>query len=109
NGLEYYFHMNPVAGLPTADGLSLPQAGLMKSGGFTYLTFSYHRLLGWSGTPPMVAVSNDQISWDTTGAQIEQVGGAARGDGYTDVITVRLKTPIEQGATRKYFRLMLPQ
>jgi hypothetical protein len=109
NGLEYYFHMNPTAGVPAADAPSLPQTGLISSNGSTYLTFSYHRLLGWGGNTPVVAVSNDLVTWDTTQAQIEPVGTAQRFDGYTDVVTVRLKTPLEQGVARKFFRLMLTQ
>jgi hypothetical protein len=110
NGLEYYFHMNPTAGIPVSDQPSLPQVGLMLDGPATYVTFSYHRLLGWSGNAPIVAVSNDLINWDTSQTQIEQVGSAARADGFTDVITVRLKTAINQGPVpKKYFRLMLTQ
>jgi hypothetical protein len=109
NGLEYYFHMNPTAGVSAAEASSLPQTGLMSSNGFTYLTFSYHRLLGWGGNTPVVAVSNDLITWDTSQTQIEQVGSPQRADGFTDVVTVRIKTPLEQGTTRKFFRLMLTQ
>lgn len=110
NGLEYYFRMNPVAGIPAADRPSLPSAGLSSDGTNTYITFAYRRLLGWSGNAPVVAVSNDLINWDTTQSQIEQVGAAARADGFTDIVTVRLKTPINQGPVpRKFFRLMLTQ
>ena len=110
NGLEYYFHMSPTAGIPAAEVPLLPQSGLMSSNGFTYLTFTYHRLLGWNGMTPKVAVSSDLVTWDTTESQIEQVGSPGRGgDGFTDVVTVRLKTPLEQGVTEKYFRLLLTQ
>jgi hypothetical protein len=110
NGLEYYFHMNPMAGVPVNDQSSLPQTGLSSDGGNTYATFSYHRLLGWTGNSPVVAVSTDLVNWDTSQTQIEQVGSAGRADGFTDVVTVRLKTPITQGPIpRVYFRLMLTQ
>jgi hypothetical protein len=110
NGLEYYFHMDPIAGVRAADQPSLPHTGLSFDGVNTYVTFSYHRLLGWGGNAPVVAVSNDLIAWDTSQTQIEQVGGAARADGFTDIVTVRLKTPINQGPIqKKYFRLMLTQ
>jgi len=110
NGLEYYFHMNPTGGIPAADQPSLPAVGLSSDGTNTYVTFTYRRLLGWSGNAPVVAVSNDLVTWDTTQTQIEQVGAPARADGFTDILTVRLKTPINQGpVVRKHFRLVLTQ
>ena len=109
NGLEYYFHMNPNAGIPAQDQPGLPQVGLLSSGGSTYATFSYHRLLGWTGNAPVVAISNDLVNWDTSQSQIEQVGSPARADGFTDVVTVRLKTALAPGVTKKHFRLMLTQ
>ena len=110
NGLEYYFHTNPMNGISTADQHCLPTVGLTSDGTNTYVTVTYHRLLGWSGNPPMVAVSTDLVNWDTSQTQIEQVGSAARDDGFTDVVTVRLKTPINQGPIpRTYFKLMLTQ
>ncbi|MFL6514001.1 MAG: hypothetical protein ACJ8M1_03155 [Chthoniobacterales bacterium] len=110
NGLEYYFHSNPLNGVSISDQPLLPQVGLMVDGTSTYVTFSYHRLLGWTGNAPAVAVSDDLVSWDLTQSQIEQVGSAGRADGFTDILTVRLKTPISGGTVpKKYFRLMLSQ
>src|SRR4051812_3059174 len=104
NGLEYYFHTNPLNGISVADQPLLPQVGLMIAGSSTYMTFSYHRLLGWAGNAPVVAVSDDLVNWDLTQSQIEQVGSPARADGFTDIVTVRLKTPINGGAVpKKYF------
>jgi hypothetical protein len=110
NGLEYYFRTNPIATPSVAEQSSRPQVGLMSSGGSTYLTFSYRRLLGWSGNPAIVAVSDDLVSWDLSQNQIEQVGATARIDGFTELVTVRLKTPINQGPIpKKFFRLRLTQ
>ena len=39
-----------------------------------YLTYSYHRLLGWPGAQAVVAVSDDLVTWDYSQNQIEQVG-----------------------------------
>ena len=109
NGLEYYFHMNPTAGIPAADVPLQPRIGLISSNGSTYLTFSYRRLMGGTANTAVVAVSDDLVTWDTGGTQIEQVGPPGRGeDGFTEVITVRLKTPLP-GVTKKHFRLMLTQ
>src|SRR5205085_2841479 len=71
NGEEYYFHMNPIAGVPPADQPGLPNAGLRSDGINTYLTFSYRRLFGWSGNVPIVAISSDLVNWDTSQTQIE--------------------------------------
>jgi hypothetical protein len=110
NGLEYYFHTNPTSGLTATAQPAGPQVGLSSDGTNTYVTFTYHRLLGWTGNLPVVAISSDLVNWDISQTQIEQMGDATRADGFTDVITVRLKTPINQGPIpRKYFRLMLTQ
>jgi hypothetical protein len=111
NGEEYYFHMNPVAGVPAQDQPGLPRTGFMTDAtNNTYVTFSYRRLLGWTGNPAVVAISSDLVSWDVSQTQIEQVGTPARVDGFCELVTVRLKTPINQGPiTQKYFRVMLTQ
>ena len=109
NGLEYYFHTSPTAGVTGSEAAFLPQTGLMSEGAAMYLTFSYRRLLGWSGNAPVVAISGDLVNWDTTQSQIEQVGAAARVDGLTEIVTVRLKMPLNAVNARKYFRLMLGQ
>ena len=110
NGLEYFFRTNPTAGVPLEDLPLLPQTGLSSDGTSTYLTFTYHRLLGWTGNAPVVAISNDLVNWDTTQSQIEQIGSPERADGFTDVVTVRLKTPVGEGAVSPtFFRLMLTQ
>ena len=110
NGLEYYFHLNPMAAPTTAAQSALPRVGLMTSGTSNYITFSYRRLLGWSGNAPIITVSDDLVSWDTSQTQIEQVGTPARVDGFTELVTIRLKTPINLGAIpRKFFRLQLTQ
>jgi len=58
----------------------------------------------------VIAISTDLVNWDTSETQIEQVGAAARDDGFTDVVTVRLKTPINEGPIpQMYFKLMLTQ
>ncbi len=111
NGLEDFFHTDPRSGSAVGQQDLLPKMSLTFNDGSTYLTFSYHRLLGWTGNPPVVAVSDDLVNWDTSQTQIEQVGTPARADGFTEVVTVRLKTPIDQGAIipRKFLRLQLSQ
>jgi uncharacterized protein DUF642 len=109
NGLEYFFGTNPLAGIAVTEGQMLPQIGIMTSGASRYFTISYHRPIGYAGTPVVVAVSDNLTTWDESGSQLETISGPAlTGDGLTETITVRLKTPINQGPIpRKFFRLEL--
>ncbi|MDB6035872.1 MAG: hypothetical protein JWM16_6210 [Verrucomicrobiales bacterium] len=109
NGLEYFFHTSPTAGSPSSDQNLLPRISINTTGNSSYLTLTYHRLLGWTGNAAVVAVSDNLVTWDITQSQIEQVGSPTRsGDGYTEIVTVRVKTPINQGPiVRKFLRLSL--
>lgn len=111
NGLEYFFNTDPLPGIRTVDAGNLPRISVTTSGPSKYLTLTYHRLIGWSGNPEVIEVSDDLITWDNTQAQIEQVGSPTlAGDGLTEIVTVRLKTPINQGPIpRKFLRLSLTQ
>jgi hypothetical protein len=110
NGLEYFFNTDPLAGITAADSAALPRAGIQVNGGSRFLTFTFRRLVGWAGNPAVVAVSDNFSAWDITGNQLEQVGDAApAGDGTTEIVTMRLKTPISQGVPRKFFVLQLTQ
>ena len=111
NGLEYFSNTDPVSGTPTAQAGNLPRVSVTTSGPSNYLTFTYHRLIGWSGNPEVIEVSNDLATWDNTQTQIQQVGSPTlAGDGLTEIVTVRLTTPINQGPpTLKFLRLSLTQ
>jgi hypothetical protein len=111
NGFEYFFNTDPLAGIPLADTAALPRLSITTSGPSRYLTFTYRRPIAFAGTPEVVAVSDDLVSWDETGTQIEQVSGPTpTGDGFTEMVTVRLKTPINQGPIpKKFLRLELSQ
>lgn len=111
NGLEYFFNMSPLAGIPVKQAPALPRAGIIVSGANRYLTFTYRRPIAWSGTPEIVGVSDNLSAWDETGNQLQLVGTPVpSGDGSTDVVTVQLKTPINQGPIpRKFFRLKISQ
>jgi len=111
NGLEYFSNTDPLAGTPTGQAGNLPRISVTTSGPSTYLTLTYHRLIGWSGNPEVIEVSDDLITWDSTQTQIEQVGTPTlAGDGLTEIVTVRLTTPINQGPIpRKFLRIALTQ
>ena len=110
NGLEFFFNTDPLAGIPIADVNSLPHIAIEGSGSSQYLTYSYRRLIGWAGNPAVVGVSDNLTVWDETGNQIEPVSVMSSGDGITEIVKVRLKTPINQGPIpRKFLRLSLTQ
>jgi uncharacterized protein DUF642 len=110
NGLEYFFNTDPLAGIPISEATALPRIAIETSDGSNYLTFSFHRLLGWNGNPAVVQVSDNLITWDTSGNQVQAVSVAASGDGQTEIVKVRLKTPIPNTSVpKKFFRVSLEQ
>lgn len=110
NGMEYYSDTDPMGGIRPWESAALPHAGFQNDGVLRYLTFSYRRLIGWTGNPPIVAVADNFSSWDSTGTQVEAVGNPVpTGDGITETVTVRIKTSLNQGLQRKFLRLQLSQ
>ncbi|MEY2440050.1 MAG: hypothetical protein QOI34_1435 [Verrucomicrobiota bacterium] len=111
NGLEYFFQTNPRAGIPYSERDFLPHVSIESTGPSQYLTFTYRRLINWTGNPEVVGVSNDLQTWDETQSQIEQVGSPVpMADGCTELVKVRLKTPINQGPIpRKFLRVKLTE
>jgi hypothetical protein len=113
NGLEYFFNTDPLAGIPLSDAAALPQLTITTSGASRYLTLTYRRPIAFTGTPELVGVSDNLLStWDETGSQIEVLSGPTpTGDGFTEMLTVRLKAPINQAPIlpRKFLRLELTQ
>ncbi|HWA87348.1 MAG TPA: hypothetical protein VG710_14065 [Opitutus sp.] len=75
--------------------------------GESYLALRYRRLIGSGGLTYTIEVADDLSGpWDTSGAQVEEVGTATpTGDGLTEQATVRLKTPLSQVTAKKFMRL----
>jgi hypothetical protein len=111
NGLEYFFGTDPLAGITASDANLLPRMGVEVVNSSPYVTYTFRRLLGWTGNAPVVGVSDNLISWDETGAQLESAAPIVpSGDGVTEIVKIRLTTPIDQGPIkRKFLRLALPQ
>ena len=110
NGLEFFFNTDPLAGITSTDSASLPRVAIEFNNSSPIATFTYRRLIGWNGNPEIVSVSDDLITWDDTGSQITPVSVTPSGDGITEIVKVRLTTPIDQGPIpRKFFRLKLTQ
>ena len=109
NGFEYFFFTNPLTGIPITEPPMLPQVSIMTSGPSRYLTLTYRRPIGFTGTPEVVGVSDSLSSWDESGNQVEIISGPTlTGDGVTETLTVRLITPINQGPIpKKFLRLEL--
>ena len=110
NGLEFFFNTDPLAGITLADANALPRIAIEVSGSSRYLTYTFPRLIGWAGNAAVVGVSDDLIVWDESGNQIELVNVTASSDGITEIVKVRLNTPIDEGPVpRKFLRLGLDQ
>ena len=111
NGLEYLFDTDPLGGVQTWEAAALPHLAIDSSSGSPYLTYIYRRLIGWSGNPAVVSVSDDLVTWDNSQNQIQAVGNpVATGDGITEMVTVRLKTAINTTPNQhKFLRLSLTQ
>jgi hypothetical protein len=112
NGLEYYCHGDPLAGIPSSDAASLPKVTIEGPPSAQFLTCTFRRLLGWAGNDVAVDVSDDLMSWDTSGDQVEVAAAPIpSGDGVTEVAKIHLKMPINQApiTKRKFMRLRLMQ
>ena len=84
-----------------ADAAKLPTSGAQQSGGNSYVTFKYRRLIGQTPIGYVVGVSNDLQTWDWTQSQIAQVGTPVpTGDGVTEEVTERVNTPISETAKK---------
>jgi hypothetical protein len=111
NGLEYLFDTDPLVGIQTQEATAVPRVAIDSSSGSPRLSYTYRRLIGWSGNPEIIRVSDDLATWDDSQSQIETVGSpVATGDGITERVTVRLKTPINITPNQpKFLELRLTQ
>jgi hypothetical protein len=110
NGLEYFSHTDPLAGMPSTDSAAFPVVSVQTNGNARFLTLTFRRIMGWNGNPVVIAISDNLSSWDTSGDQVQQVGNPTpTGDGITEMVTVQFKTPITPSMTRKFMRLQLTQ
>jgi len=103
NLLRYAFNANPF----TTDRSILPTSAVeLDSGdGKKYPTFTYKKRISSTDLSYVVEVSDDLATWDTSGTQIEQIGTpSATGDGVTQQVKVRVKTPLES-LKNKFIRL----
>jgi hypothetical protein len=111
NGFEYFFQTGPKTGILFAEKDWLPRVAIEVSDSFRYLTLTYRRLVCWPGNPEVIGVSDNLVAWDETEDQIEQLTCSTQIiDDSTELVTFRLKTPINQGPIpRKFLRLKLTE
>ena len=110
NGFEFFFNTDPLAGITVPDSSLIPQTAIEMFDSAPYLTFTYHRRIGFSGNPEVVEVSDDLLTWDISGAQIVPVSVTPSDDGITELVKVRLTMPIDQiPLQHKFLRLSLTQ
>jgi hypothetical protein len=99
---EWIFGSDPVS------GEVMYQAGLTletNAQGQREIRFSFIRTINLQDWKLVVAVSDDLASWDDTEATVEPVGAPVpTGDGFTEVVTYRLR-PEVGFPQRKYFRV----
>ena len=108
NGAEWFSNLNPASGLSAAEAAALPRVAKTSAGFFEYLTFTYRRRIGLPGFSSRVCVSDNLADWDRSESQIESGNPVPTGDGITETVTVRLKTPINTGG-QKFIRLEINQ
>lgn len=112
NGLEYFYNTDPLAGITTVDSNSLPRVAIETFDSSRFLTWTYHRRIGWTGNPEVREVSDNIGTWDSSGSQIEPISVTPSGDGATELVKVRLTTPVDQFPPmprHKFLRLRLTQ
>lgn len=97
-----------IFGSDPASGEVMHQAELSQvtiAGGQREIRFSFVRTINLQDWRLVVAVSDDLVAWDDTQATVEPVGlPVPTGDGFSEVVTYRLK-PQPTLPLKKYFRV----
>ncbi len=105
NLLKFAFNLNPLAS--TSGGVPGSKVEFDSVTQRKYLTLTYAHRTGNSGLSYTVEVSDDQLTWDGSGSQVETVGSPTpTGDGVTEWVKTRLKAPVDSVAQgRKFIRV----
>ncbi|HJT82031.1 MAG TPA: DUF642 domain-containing protein [Chthoniobacterales bacterium] len=111
NGFEYFYNTDPLAGVTVQDSILLPRTAIETFNSNRYLTYTYHRRIGWFGNSEVIGVSDQPIGWDTSGGQVVPVSVTPSGDGITELVKIRLTTPVDQIPLprNEFLRLSLTQ
>ena len=87
---------------------SLPTVGTSSTGGKTYLTLTYTRLIAATDLTCTVEVSGDLATWASGAGSTAVVSTVNNADGKTQTITVRDLTA-QTGTARRFIHLKVTQ
>lgn len=95
---EYVFGLN----LSVSDAKYAATVGeaINPADGKRYLTFTYRKLINSNGLTYRVQTSSNLSNWSSNGPDIEPISTVPAGDGVTELVTVRIKPPLEDGITK---------
>jgi uncharacterized delta-60 repeat protein len=100
NLLEYARGANPKA----VDHSRDPQLALTGPPGNQALTLTYYDTIRHNEVVQVVEVSDDLLSWDTSGNQWVMISAEPDLDGRTQRVTLQLASPVLTGTPHKFFR-----
>jgi alpha-tubulin suppressor-like RCC1 family protein len=90
----------------TPQGILIAKPGISGDSKDRFLTVTFRRRIDTDHVTYVVAVSDDLVSFDETGIQVEQVGEAMpTGDGITESVTFRIKDSVSISDT-KFMRVI---
>lgn len=102
NLLEYALNSDP----KTSTGSQGHGIFISSQGDEQHLCYHFRRRIGDPSLLYQIAVTDDMLSWDRTGMQLEQLGDPVpNADGMTETVTVQLRTPLGIQLPKKFLRL----
>lgn len=105
NFSEYVFDLNPEALSTASEFQASAVVPNPANGNLPHFTYSYIRLTAAAPVAYQVLVSDNLVTWDATGAQLETAAAPIlQPDGVSERITLRLKQPIAL-APKKYLKI----
>jgi hypothetical protein len=100
---EYAFVLNLTAS--DAKDAATTSTAINPADGKRYLTLTYRKRLNATGLTYTVQTSSDLTTWTPNGPDIEPITTTPAGDGLTELVTVRIKPPLEDEGAKKFVRV----
>ena len=99
---EYVFGLNLTAS--DAKDAATTSTAINPADGKRYLNLTYRKRLdaAANGLTYSVQTSTDLINWTANGPDVEAVSTSPSGDGITELVTVRIKPPLEDADVKKF-------
>lgn len=101
--LEYAFNQSPSAGSTT--GLPVSTTAVNASDGLTYLQYAYLRRTDAPQLTYLVEVSSDLTNWQSGAGVTQELSTIPSGDGFTNLVTVRVLPAITPASPKRFVRL----